>query len=85
MNDMRDIHKAIEEGDTKAATALNVATYRNRKYIGAYMAVLGRVDGIVFTAGIGENDDIVRADSLKGLEAFGVRLDLQKNSERSKA
>ncbi len=84
MNDMRDIHKAIEEGDTKAAMALNVATYRNRKYIGAYMAVLGRVDGIVFTAGIGENDDIVRADSLKGLEAFGVRLDAKKNSERSK-
>lgn len=84
MNDMRDIHKAIEEGDTKAATALNVATYRNRKYIGAYMAVLGRVDGIVFTAGIGENDDIVRGQSLKGLEVFGVRLDAKKNSERSR-
>ena len=84
MNDMRDIHKAIEEGDAKAATALAVATYRNRKYIGAYMAVLGRVDGIVFTAGIGENDDIVRAESLKGLEVFGVRLDTKKNSERSK-
>ncbi|MDD2465522.1 MAG: acetate kinase [Desulfobulbus sp.] len=84
MNDMRDIHQAIADGDTRAATALDVATYRNRKYIGAYMAVLGRVDGIVFTAGIGENDDIVRAKSLKGLEVFGVRLDGKKNSERSK-
>ncbi len=84
MNDMRDIHQAIADGNKQAATALDVATYRNRKYIGAYMAVLGRVDGIVFTAGIGENDDIVRAESLKGLEVFGVRLDVQKNSARSK-
>ncbi|WP_448873045.1 acetate/propionate family kinase [Desulfobulbus propionicus] len=84
MNDMRDIHKAIAEGDSRAAMALDVATYRNRKYIGAYMAVLGRVDGIVFTAGIGENDDIVRAGSLKGLEVFGVRLDTKKNSVRSR-
>ena len=44
------------------------------------MAVLGRVDAIVFTAGIGENDAIVRADTLKGLELFGVRLDPEKNS-----
>lgn len=84
MNDMRDIHQAIADGNKQAATALDVATYRNRKYIGAYMAVLGRVDGIVFTAGIGENDDIVRAESLKGLEVFGVRLDAEKNSVRSK-
>lgn len=84
MNDMRDIHQAIADGNKQAATALDVATYRNRKYIGAYMAVLGRVDGIVFTAGIGENDDIVRGESLKGLEVFGVRLDVQKNSVRSK-
>ena len=82
LNDMRDIHKAIESGDARAALALDVQTYRNRKYIGAYMAVLGRIDGIVFTAGIGENDAIVRAKSLKGLEAFGVRLDSAKNSQR---
>ncbi len=84
MNDMRDIHREVAAGNERAATALDVQTYRNRKYIGAYMAVLGRVDGIVFTAGIGENDDIVRAESLKGLEAFGVRLDADKNSTRSK-
>ena len=84
MNDMRDIHQAIADGNKQAATALDVATYRNRKYIGAYMALLGRVDGIVFTAGIGENDEVVRAESLKGLEVFGVRLDMQKNNTRSK-
>lgn len=84
MNDMRDIHKAAEAGDTRARIALEVQTYRNRKYIGAYMAVLGRVDALVFTAGIGENDDIVRRDSLKGMEVFGVRLDPEKNSQRSK-
>jgi len=84
MNDMRDIHQAAAAGDGRAALALEVQTYRNRKYIGAYMAVLGRVDGIVFTAGIGENDPIVRAESLKGLEVFGVRLDGEKNSLRAK-
>jgi len=85
LNDMRDIHQAVAAGDKRAALALNVQTYRNRKYLGAYMAVLGRVDAIVFTAGIGENDAIVRAESLKGLEAFGVRLDPEKNSQRAKA
>jgi len=84
MNDMRDIHQAVADGNARAALALDVQTYRNRKYIGAYMAVLGRVDAIVFTAGIGENDDIVRAESLKGMEVFGVRIDAGKNAQRSK-
>ena len=84
MNDMRDIHKAAESGDKRAALALAVQTYRNRKYIGAYMAVLDRVDAIVFTAGIGENDDIVRAESLKGLAHLGIKLDAGKNATRSK-
>jgi acetate kinase len=84
MNDMRDIHKAAAEGNVRAKLAIDVQTYRTRKYIGAYMAVLGRVDGIVFTAGIGENDPIVRAESLKGMEAFGVRLDPERNWLRAK-
>ncbi len=84
MNDMRDIHKAADAGDKRAALALAVQTYRNRKYIGAYMAVLGRVDAIVFTAGIGENDDIVRAESLKGLTHLGIHLDQETNARRSK-
>ena len=84
MNDMRDIHAAIEKGDKRAKVALDVQTYRNRKYIAAYMAVLGRVDAIVFTAGIGENDDIVRRLSLQGLENFGVRIDEKVNAQRAK-
>ena len=84
MNDMRDIHDAIEKGNELAKLALDVQTYRNRKYIGAYMAVLGRVDAIVFTAGIGENDDIVRRESVKGLECFGVKIDTEVNAQRAK-
>ncbi|WP_028585909.1 acetate kinase [Desulfogranum mediterraneum] len=84
MNDMRDIHDAIAQGDERAKLALEVQTYRNKKYIGAYMAVLGRVDGLVFTAGIGENDPDVRALSLKGLEAFGVKIDARLNDQRVK-
>ena len=80
-NDMRDIHKAIAEGDTAAALALEMLTYRIRRYIGAYMAVLGRVDAIVFTAGIGENDAIVREKSLAGLENFGILLDPEKKRQ----
>lgn len=84
MNDMRDIHQAIAHGDERARLALEVQTYRNRKYIGAYMAVLGRVDGLVFTAGIGENDSVVRERSLYGLEFLGIKLDPKKNAQRAK-
>ncbi len=84
MNDMRDIHDAIAKGDKRAELALGVQTYRNRKYIGAFMATLGRVDAIVFTAGIGENDEIVRELSIAGLEHFGAILDKQVNDQRIK-
>ena len=53
--------------------------YRNRKYIGSYMAVLGHVDAIVFTAGIGENDPVSRELSCRGLSALGVELDHERN------
>ncbi|WP_136808781.1 acetate kinase [Desulfosediminicola flagellatus] len=84
LNDMRDIHDAIAKGDEAAKLALDVQTYRNRKYIGAYMAALGSVDAIVFTAGIGENDDIVRAKSVEGLEQFGIVMDDEANAQRVK-
>lgn len=84
MNDMRDIHNAIADGDKKAKIALDVQTYRNKKYIGAYMAVLGCVDAIVFTAGIGENDEIVRLESLRGLECMGIKIDEKINDQRAK-
>ncbi len=84
LNDMRDIHDAISAGDSRAKLALGVQTYRNKKYIGAFMAVLGRVDGIVFTAGIGENDEVVREKSIEGLEPFGIILDKEINNQRVK-
>jgi acetate kinase len=59
-NDMRIIHQMIEEGNQKAKLALDMFVYRIKKYIGAYYAVLGRVDALVFTGGIGENDEISR-------------------------
>jgi len=84
MNDMRDIHDAIASGNERAKLALEVQTYRNKKYVGAYMAVLGRVDAIIFTAGIGENDEFVREMTLRGLEPFGIAMDLETNNQRIK-
>lgn len=84
MNDMRDIHRAIESGNERAKLALDVQTYKIKKYIGSYMAVLGRVDAIIFTAGIGENDNIVREKSLIGIEQFGAILDKKINTKRAK-
>jgi len=82
LNDMRDIHDAISAGNERAKLALDVQTYRNKKYVGAFMAVLGRVDAIVFTAGIGENDEAVRRMTLQDFEVFGVSLDLTVNKQR---
>jgi len=79
LNDLRDIHKAVAEGDARARLALDMFGYRNRKYIGSYMAVLGRVDAIVFTAGIGENDPVSRELSCRGLSTLGVELDHERN------
>ena len=84
LNDMRDIHDAIASGDKRAKLALDVQTYRNKKYVGAFMAVLGRVDAIIFTAGIGENDEVVREMTLQGLEQFGIVMDLELNNQRIK-
>lgn len=84
LNDMRDIHEAIANGDKRAKLALDVQTYRNKKYVGAFMAVLGRVDAIIFTAGIGENDEVVREMTLRGLEPFGIIMDLEANNQRIK-
>jgi len=81
-NDLRQIIKNMQEGDVQAKIALEVFTYRIKKYIGAYVAVLGKVDAIVFTGGIGENAPLVRAMVLEGLDtAFGMHLDTQKNLE----
>lgn len=83
LNDMRDIHEAREAGDKKAQLAFDLLCYSVKKYIGAYYAVLGRIDALIFTAGIGENDEFVRFEACRGLEAFGIAVDAAKNDVRS--
>lgn len=80
--DMRDVHAAVEAGDENARTALDVYYHRIKGYVGSYYAHLGRVDAVVFTAGIGENDDLVRAGALAGLERLGIELDPERNAGR---
>lgn len=79
-NDMRELHRAAEGGDARARLAIEVFCYRVKKYIGAYLAVLGRVDAIVFTGGIGEHDAAVRSESCAGLDALGIRVDARRNA-----
>ena len=79
-SDMRDLTAAAEAGNERAILAHNMLTYRLKKYIGAYAAAMGGVDAIVFTGGIGENDDKVRAAAVEGLEYMGVKLDAAKNA-----
>lgn len=83
-NDMREIHSMAESGDKKAQLALDMFYYRIKKYIGSYSAILGRVDCIVFTGGIGENDDIARLESCHNLENLGIKLNVEENALRKK-
>jgi acetate kinase len=78
-NDLREVWRLADEGDADAAVALDVYAYRIRKYIGAYAAALGRLDAIVFTAGVGENDARMRALVLEGLEQLGIVLAPERN------
>jgi acetate kinase len=78
-SDMREIEKAAHEGNERATLALDMYSYRVKKYIGAYAAAMGGIDILVFTGGIGENDDDVRERSTSGLEFMGMELDLEKN------
>ena len=77
--DRRDIEIAAEEGDKRAILAQEMESYRIRKYIGAYSFALGRVDAIVFTAGVGERGPVTRLLSTQGLEEFGIKIDPEKN------
>ena len=74
-NDMREIHRRTAAGDPSAALAIDMYVYRIRKYIGAYAAILGRVDALVFTGGIGENDAEVRRRACEGLSLLGIAVD----------
>jgi acetate kinase len=77
--DMRDALRKEAEGDGAAHLAIEVYVHRIRKYIGAYMAVLGRVDAIVFTGGVGENSAEIRRRACHGLDRLGVRIDDDEN------
>ena len=79
-SDMREIDAAANNGDEKAVLALDMYNYRIKKYVGAYAAAMGGVDIIVFTAGVGENQDNMREYVCKGMEWMGVKLDAEKNA-----
>ncbi len=82
-NDFRELERMIGEGDERAALAFDVYCYRIRKYVGAYTAVLGRVDAIAFTAGVGQHSPMVRAATLLGMETMGIELDADLNEQAS--
>ncbi len=81
-NDMREILAAADRGDKTSKLAVEMFCYRVKKYIGAYMAVLGRVDSLVFTAGIGEHSAEIRERICEDLEQIGIILDIDKNREK---
>ena len=80
-NDVRELIERGSEGDRAASLALEVYCYRIKKYVGAYLAVLGGADAIVFTAGVGENSAVVRQEVCEGLESLGIVIDPAKNSQ----
>jgi acetate kinase len=81
-NDMREIRRRVDEGDEQARLAFDIYIHRLKKYIGAYYAVLGRVDAVVFTAGVGENAAPVREAAITGLEELGLAVDGELNAVR---
>lgn len=83
--DFRVLRQRIDSGDEQAALAYEVYIHRLRKYIGAYLALLGTTDVIAFTAGVGENDAAVRRDALSGLAPLGIELDEHLNDSPGKA
>lgn len=82
-HDMRDVRAAAAAGNDSAAAALELFTYRIKKLIGSYAAVMGGIDAVVFTGGIGENDPATRSESLQGLDFMGIELDDARNAAGS--
>lgn len=83
-NDMRAVHKMADKGDQQAQLALAMYSYRIKKYIGAYTAVLGRVDALVFTGGIGEHDAWLREQCCSDLSILGIEIDVEKNQQQQR-
>ena len=82
--DFRRLQQMIETGDAAAQLAYDVFVHRLRKYVGAYLAVLGRTDVVSFTAGVGENVATVRRDALSGLGVLGIEIDEERNAQSAK-
>lgn len=78
--DMRDVASAAENGDNKAKVAEDSYFYRIKKYVGAYAAAMGGCDVLVFTAGVGENQSLMREAVCKDMEYMGIKLDVEKNN-----
>lgn len=78
-SDVRDLLESVRRGDPRARRALDVYCHRLKHYVGAYFALLGRVDAIAFTAGVGENASEIRERTLTGLEHMGIRIDRERN------
>lgn len=78
-SDRRDVLSGASEGDPRCKLAIDMEAYRLKKYIGSYMAAVGRCDAIVFTAGVGEMNPVVRENALSGLEQLGIYFDREKN------
>ncbi len=79
MSDRRDVRAAAEKGDERAKLAIEIECHRLKKYIGAYAAELGRVDALVYTAGVGEMAPHIREGATLGLDILGIKLDVEKN------
>ena len=79
MSDRRDVHEAANSGNKQAQLGVAMEVHRIKKYIGAYAALLGRVDAIVFTAGVGEMGEHIRRGACEGLESLGIMIDEEKN------
>jgi acetate kinase len=80
--DLRDVYRAAQEGNPRAALAIDVFAHRARKYLGAFFFELGHCDAIVFTAGIGQYAAFMREKILDGLGPIGIELDLDRNEQK---
>ncbi len=81
-SDFRDLNKGIAEGNDRCRLAMEVFCYSVKKYIGSYAAVMGGLDAVAFTAGVGENDPLVRKLATEGLEFLGIKIDEKANQVR---
>jgi acetate kinase len=83
-SDFRDLEDAIDNGNERARLAIKIFCYRVKQYIGSYAAVMNGLDAVVFTAGIGENNPLVRGIVMENLDFLGLRIDPEKNKVRGK-